>query len=120
MNILRKISNYLDLYKVHIIIIWLFGQIGYLLYILFDLKNDQSYTSMYNTLGDGLLLAKVCASIINYNFAYLFIFMNKIIVYRFSNLSQLLPSNYHIQFHLLLVFFIIIASIIHSFAHIYI
>lgn len=45
--------------------------------------------------------------------------MNKIIVYNISNLSPLLPSNYHISFHILIISFIFIASILHSAAHVY-
>lgn len=121
MNVLRKIKNYLHLYSVHLVIlsIWFGLQVGYFCYIYFNLRGDRDFSRIYNKLGQGLLLAKAFAGIINYNFASLFIFMNKIIVYKISNLSPLLPSNYHISFHLLIIFFIFLGSIIHSIAHIY-
>lgn len=113
--------NYLDLYKVHILIltIWFGLQVFYFFDIYFKMKNNNSLSMISNKLGQGLFLARTFAGIINYNFACLFLFMNKVIVYNISNLSPLLPSNFHIQFHILIVSFIFIASAIHTVAHIY-
>lgn len=121
MNFITKIKNYIYLYKVHIAILtlWFSSQVLYFFYIYYDLKRDSNFSNIFNKLNQGLLLAKAFAGIINFNFACLFLFINKIIVYNISNLSPLLPSNYHISFHILIISFIFIASILHSAAHIY-
>jgi NADPH oxidase len=93
--------------------------ISYFIYIYIQLYNDKDYSEIIKLLGNGLLLAKSFAGVINLNFAFLFIFMNKTIVYYISNISENLPMNYHLIYHMVIISTIFIASLIHTGAHIY-
>lgn len=99
-----------------IFILWISCQIGLFIYNYKSLQKTQEISYLLSTFGNGFLLAKSSALIININFLLIFLSVNKNII---SLVYNILPINFSIGYHLLLNLSIAIFSALHIASHSY-
>ena len=113
-NILRTIL-FFNINKI-IFILWISCQLGLFIYNYKSLQKTQEFSYLLSTLGNGFLLAKSSALIININFLLIFLSVNKNII---SAVYNILPINFSIHYHVLLNLSIALFSTLHIVSHSY-
>jgi len=108
-------KNYLNISYI-ILYIWILLQCGIFTYIYISLLHNSNLSNQINILGKGFLFAKSSAILININFVFLFIVMNKLLI---SNISYVIPANFNIHYHLCIIFSILFFTCIHVISHLY-
>lgn len=99
-----------------IFILWISCQIGLFIYNYKSLQKTQEISYLLSTLGNGFLLAKSSALIININLLLIFLSVNKNII---SAVYNILPINFSIHYHVLLNLSIALFSTLHIVSHSY-
>lgn len=107
--------------NVHIIIscLWFLLQCVMFIQTYVSLLNNSELSNQISTLGRGFLIAKASAILININFVFLFIVMNKLLTSYISNISYIFPSNCNTKYHLYIIFSILFFGASHVIAHLY-